>query len=68
VFDRFVQAPVSAPRRGGFGIGLNIAATVASVHGGRLFARNREDAGCEFVAVLPLSVEPAAATSAGAEG
>jgi signal transduction histidine kinase len=67
VFDRFTQAPVEAPRRGGFGLGLNIAATIARMHQGSIDARNRLDRGCEFVVSLPtttLDEEPVPVPSA----
>ena len=54
VFDRFVQVPSDGMHKGGSGIGLAIARTVAESHGGSVRVRNCADRGCEFTVTLPL--------------
>ena len=53
VFDRFAQAESEERRGRGHGLGLEIAQGIAELHGGRITARNCDDAGCEFTVSLP---------------
>jgi len=53
LFDRFVQGPKER-RRGGLGLGLAIARSVAESHGGTIGQSNRPQGGCEFWVELPL--------------
>ena len=53
IFERFYMADPS--RRGGSGLGLAIAAEHATLLGGRIRARNRDDGGLEIEVVLPVT-------------
>ena len=50
VFDAFVT---TKPQ--GTGLGLSIARTIIEIHGGRIWAENRQDAGAVFRFTLPLA-------------
>ncbi|MFJ4036770.1 sensor histidine kinase [Microbacterium sp. NPDC090007] len=64
IFDRFHRG-VSGDGRGGSGLGLNIVATIAALHGGSARVQNPADGpGAEFVLSLPQS---AASPSAGTD-
>jgi two-component system sensor histidine kinase MprB len=52
VFDRFYRA-VDARTKPGSGLGLSIVSEVARVHGGSVFARNRDGGGAEVGFSLP---------------
>lgn len=52
LFDRFVQGPQET-RRGGLGLGLAIARSVAELHGGTIGLSNRPSRGCVFWVQLP---------------
>ncbi|GLF92956.1 sensor histidine kinase [Streptomyces yaizuensis] len=55
VFDRFYRADPSRSRdRGGSGLGLSIAATIAQGHGGRLELDTGSGRGCTFRVLLPI--------------
>jgi len=63
IFERFVQGDASITRRrGGAGLGLGIAKSLAQALGGTVTAGNRAEGGAEFRVTLPLVVaaEPAA--------
>lgn len=64
IFDRFSQASEEQRRGRGHGLGLEIALGIAELHGGSITVRNCDDAGCEFVVRLPLSIADAEAPSA----
>ena len=51
IFDRFVQVPGAA--RGGAGLGLAIARTIARAHGGDIRAVSRLGSGSTFTLTLP---------------
>ena len=53
IFERFYMADPS--RRGGSGLGLAIAAEHASLLGGGIRARNRDDGGLEIELALPVT-------------
>lgn len=56
VFERFYRAD-PARRLGeqeGSGLGLSIAAWIASVHQGEIRVENRDEGGCRFIVSLPL--------------
>ena len=59
IFDKFYRGK-SAVRgeRGGVGLGLAICRTVIRLHGGRIWAENREGGGARFVFSLPNAQEP----------
>jgi two-component system sensor histidine kinase KdpD len=59
IFDKFYRGK-SAVRgeRGGVGLGLAICRTVIRLHGGRIWAENREGGGARFVFSLPNAAEP----------
>jgi two-component system OmpR family sensor kinase len=55
VFDRFYRAdPARSRDRGGSGLGLSIAASVAQAHGGSIEHRQTPGGGATFVVTLPL--------------
>jgi signal transduction histidine kinase len=54
IFDRFVQSPEELRKGRGHGLGLTIAQAVAELHGGKITVKNREPAGAEFTAQIPL--------------
>lgn len=63
IFDKFSQADSSdTRRRGGTGLGLNIARSIIEAHGGRLDFDTRMGEGTTFYFELPL-LAPAAANS-----
>ena len=54
VFDRFYRADVGRSRdRGGAGLGLSIAASVAAAHGGTIAYSSTEGGGATFTLTLP---------------
>jgi len=53
VFDRFFRADAAGGR--GSGLGLSIARSIVSVHGGRITAARNPRGGAVFVAVFPVS-------------
>jgi two-component system OmpR family sensor kinase len=56
IFDRFYRAdPGRARDRGGSGLGLSIAASVAAAHGGEVTYRPTDGGGATFVLTLPLA-------------
>jgi CheY-like chemotaxis protein/anti-sigma regulatory factor (Ser/Thr protein kinase) len=55
IFERFVQGDASTTRRkGGAGLGLGIAKSLAEALGGAVTVRNRTEGGAEFLVTLPL--------------
>lgn len=56
VFDLFYQGE-GQPRRKGYGIGLAICRAIVQVHGGRIWAENREGGGAVFRFTLPRAGE-----------
>jgi two-component system sensor histidine kinase KdpD len=59
IFDKFYRGrAASRGERGGAGLGLAICQTVIRLHGGRIWAENREGGGARFVFSLPNAVEP----------
>jgi signal transduction histidine kinase len=56
IFDQFIQVPdANGNIKGGMGLGLAIAKTVAQAHGGTIEVRNGRRGGCVFTVSLPLS-------------
>jgi CheY-like chemotaxis protein len=66
VFEAFRQAPSLAHSKGGLGIGLAVAQSLAELHGGQLEAFSEGlGRGSEFVLRLPLGNQPASAPEPG---
>jgi two-component system sensor histidine kinase KdpD len=57
VFEKFHRAGRDASP-GGVGLGLAICRAVIAAHGGRIWARNREQGGAAFCFTLPIDGEP----------
>ena len=56
LFDRFYRVDKSRARaQGGYGLGLSIAKTIASAHGGNIRAESSAEHGTSFTITLPLS-------------
>lgn len=70
IFERFVrfdQGDDAAGRPRGHGLGLAVCRSIASLHGGRIFARNRIDrGGLEVTVELPRGEESGARREPGA--
>ncbi|MDR1640318.1 MAG: HAMP domain-containing histidine kinase [Clostridiales bacterium] len=62
VFDRFYRADKSRANEG-YGLGLSIAQSVASLHNGKITASSSEQAGTSFVFTMPLSAQTGASLS-----
>lgn len=59
IFDRFYRVDKARERgRGGYGLGLSIARTIALGHGGTLDVHSRVGRGSRFTLLLPLSDPP----------
>jgi two-component system sensor histidine kinase KdpD len=59
IFDKFYRGRAAARgERGGVGLGLAICRTVIRLHGGRIWAENREGGGARFVFSIPNAEEP----------
>jgi two-component system, OmpR family, sensor histidine kinase KdpD len=59
IFDKFHQ-PAREGTREGVGLGLTICRAIASAHGGRIWAFNRDGGGASFRFTLPLDGTPPA--------
>ena len=57
IFDKFVQSSKTKSGAGGTGLGLAICWEITKLHGGRIWAENREGGGARFVMELPLTKE-----------
>lgn len=53
IFDRFVQVPGAT--RGGAGLGLSIARTIVTAHGGAISAESEPGKGSTFTFTLPTT-------------
>lgn len=54
LFERFYRVDKSRSKKtGGMGIGLSITKAIVEMHGGRIYARNREGGGARFIMILP---------------
>jgi two-component system sensor histidine kinase KdpD len=59
IFEKFYRGKTAVRgERGGVGLGLAICQTVIRLHGGRIWAENREGGGARFVFSLPNAREP----------
>ena len=69
IFDKFVQSSKTKTGAGGTGLGLAICWEITELHGGRIWAENREGGGARFVMELPLPKEvPVQAATDGVKG
>ena len=55
IFDRFYQVNKSRNAKGGFGLGLSIARSIAESHKGRIVVESKTGEGSTFTVVLPIS-------------
>ena len=55
IFDRFYQINKSRNGRGGFGLGLSIAKSIAEAHKGKISAESQPGKGSTFTVSLPIS-------------
>ncbi|MDQ2640809.1 MAG: HAMP domain-containing histidine kinase [Pseudomonadota bacterium] len=53
IFERFQQAPGSARKRGGFGIGLWLVKSLVEAHGGSISVQSTPEQGATFTVLLP---------------
>lgn len=69
VFERFYRADPARTHgeQEGAGLGLSIAAWIASAHQGEIGVENRDEGGCRFGVRLPLAAEKKMSASAGLE-
>lgn len=56
IFERFFRGDSRSQKVEGVGLGLAIVREIVNAHGGKIYARNCEDKGCEFIIELPVSV------------
>ena len=49
IFERFYRVDAARERNGSFGLGLSIAKTVATDHGGKIWAESNKSGNCFFV-------------------
>jgi len=62
VFERFYRADRSRARAtGGFGLGLSISKSLATLYGGQIHAESTPNQGSRFVVEFPLNEEPGVA-------
>jgi len=62
VFDRYAQAPSERANNRGAGLGLEIAKSVAEMHGGCIWATNNAGGGARFTIMLPVHDDDAPQT------
>jgi two-component system sensor histidine kinase KdpD len=56
IFEKFYRAEKG--KGGGVGLGLTICRGIVTAHGGRIWAKNRDDGGASFHFTLPVEGEP----------
>ncbi len=54
IFDKFVQSSKTTSGAGGTGLGLAICREIVAAHEGRIWARNRQEGGAQFLLELPV--------------
>jgi two-component system sensor histidine kinase KdpD len=57
IFEKFYRSP-AARSRSGVGLGLTICRGIVELHGGKIWARNRDGGGAVFGFSLPLEEQP----------
>jgi two-component system sensor histidine kinase KdpD len=58
VFEKFYRSPTTSSRSGA-GLGLTICRGIIELHGGKIWARNRDGGGTTFGFSLPVEEQPA---------
>jgi signal transduction histidine kinase len=53
VFDAFYRAPGARNKASGMGLGLAVCRRVVEAQGGKIWAENRPEGGCDFVFTVP---------------
>jgi two-component system sensor histidine kinase KdpD len=56
IFDRYYRGNRAQETVPGTGMGLSIARDIVAAHGGRIWAKNRQISGAEFVFTLPIAM------------
>ncbi len=62
IFDRFSQSSTTTKAGGGSGLGLTICRELIDLHGGKIWAANREEGGAAVSFVIPTQSTPPAST------
>jgi two-component system sensor histidine kinase KdpD len=55
IFERYYRGSRTQETVSGTGMGLSIARDIVDAHGGRIWAKNRQPTGAEFVFTLPIA-------------
>ena len=61
IFSKYYRAKNARNHMDGVGLGLSISKRIIQFHGGEIYVKNNEDAGCSFFCALPCEVDQKAA-------